>query len=75
MKEQKQKSYYDVKIEALVPCILTYRILAEDESAALDAAIKTPPNHIKPNGRARSFIKATVYNAGSMVIKLTKAFK
>jgi hypothetical protein len=71
----KQKSYFDVKIEALVPCLLTYRILADDENSALDIALKTPPNSIKPNGRARSFIKATVYNAGSLMIKLTRALK
>jgi hypothetical protein len=71
----KQKTYFDVKIEALVPCLLTYRILADDEKSAIEQAIKIPPNHIKPNGRPRNFIKATVYAAGSLWVKLTKSFK
>lgn len=71
----KQKIYYDVKIEAIVPCILTHRILAEDENTALEIAMKQPPNNIKPNGRPRNFIKATVYNAGSLLVKLTRSFK
>ena len=74
-KQIKQKTYFDVKIEALVPCLLTYRILADDENSAIEQAIKIPPNHIKPNGRPRNFIKATVYAAGSLWVKLTKSFK
>jgi hypothetical protein len=75
IKTAKQKTYFDVKIEALVPCLLTYRILADDENSAIDQALKIPPNHIKPNGRPKNFIRATVYTAGSLWVKLTRSFK
>lgn len=71
----KQKSYFDVKVEALVPTTLTYRIYAEDEQDALAQIAKKPPNGMKPNLLAKKLLKATVYVAGTTMIKLAKHFR
>jgi len=71
----KQKSYYDVKVECLIPTLLTYRIYADDENDALEQIAKKPPTQMKPNLLLKKIIKATVYIAGSSMVKLTKSFR
>ena len=71
----KQKQYYDIKLEAMVPCTITYRILADDEHDALNQMNKKSPTGVKPNVIRKQDIKATVYNAGSNIIRLAKAFR
>lgn len=72
---KKEKTYFDVKLEALVPCALTYRVYAFDEQEALLLVDKQPPTSIKPNVQQKRKIKATVYNAGSSMIRFIKNFK
>jgi hypothetical protein len=75
-KETKEpiKQYFDIKVEALVPTILTYRIFAETEQLALEQITKKAPTGMKPNLSMKRIIKATVYFAGSSVIKLVKKY-
>jgi hypothetical protein len=70
----KQKTYFDVKVEALCPCIITYRIYAEDEHDALDQIDKKAPTSIRPNIYKKRNIKAVVYNSGSSLIKLIRNY-
>lgn len=74
MKTPKQKNYFDIKVEALCPCIITYRIYADDENDALNQIDKKAPISIKPNISQKRNIKATVYNSGSSLIKLIKNY-
>jgi hypothetical protein len=71
----KEKKYFEVKAEIIVPAIITYRVLAEDEEDALEQIKKIPPNGFKPNLSLKKMIKAIVYNSGSTMIKLVKHFK
>jgi len=73
--KQPEKKFYDIKVEALVPGILTYRVFAETEEDALKQCEKKTPNGFKPSLSLRRMIKATVYLAGSSVVKLVKNFK
>lgn len=70
-----EKRFYDVKVSALVPCELVYRIFAESPELALDQIDKQTPKNMKPNIRGKKNIKATVYEAGSSLLKHTKAFR
>jgi hypothetical protein len=71
----KQKSYYDIKVEALVPTTLIYKVLAEDERDALNQIANKAPNGMKPNLLMKRVIKATIYIAGTTMIKLVKHFR
>ena len=75
MNKEQQKQFYDVKIEALVPTTLTYRVFALDENDALKQIQKQAPNNYKPNFLLKRMLKAIVYIAGSSNIKLTKYFR
>src|SRR5271165_1497934 len=70
----KVKAYYDVKVECLVPTTLIYRIYADDEQEALELITKKPPTQMKPNLLLKKMIKATVYIAGSSMVKLVKNY-
>ncbi len=65
----KQKKYFDVRIEALVPCQITYRVYAFDEDEALRETKKRPPTKVQPNINQKRDLKATIYDAGSLIIK------
>lgn len=69
-----EKRFYDVKVSALIPCELVYRIFAESPELALGQIDKQSPREMKPNLRRKKNIKATVYEAGSSLLKHTKAF-
>lgn len=72
---KKEVKYYDIKLECLVPCTVSYRILAEDENDALSQIDKKTPTAIKPNISKKRNIKATVYDAGSSIMRFMKSFK
>jgi hypothetical protein len=71
----KQKKYFDVKLTANVPCLITYRVLADDENAAINQIGKIDPISVKPTISQKRDIKALVYDAGSSLLKLTKIFR
>jgi hypothetical protein len=71
----KEKSYYSITLEALVPTTLTYRIYAFDEHDAIEQINKNHPTGIKPHINKKKDIKAVVYNFGSSMIKMIKNFR
>lgn len=73
-KQPQPKKYFDVKIEALVPGTITYRVFAENEAEALKQIDKVNPTGFKPRLAQKKLLKAAVYEAGSLLIKLTKVF-
>lgn len=64
--------YYDVKVEALVPAIITYRILAEDEENALKLIDKSNPIHVKYELTKKKALVMKVYDAGTVLLRLIK---
>jgi hypothetical protein len=70
----KQKQYFDIKAEVMLPATLTYRVFAFDEEDALKEMMKRPPNDLKPKLAAKKLLKATVYQAGTTLIKAIKNF-
>ncbi len=69
------KTYFDIKLEVMAPITLTYHVLAEDEKDALVQIKNKSPNHMKPNLSMKRLLKATVYTAGSTMVKLVKSFR
>lgn len=69
------KKYYDVKLEALVPCTITYRVFADNEQDAVTQINKKDPISVRPNIRHKRDIKAVVYDAGSSLIRFAKTFR
>lgn len=70
----KVKTYYDVKVECMLPATLTYKVLADDEQQALELIKNKAPNNVKPNLLMKNIIKATVYLSGSSVVKFVKNY-
>lgn len=67
-----KRSYFDVKLEVLLPGILTYRILAEDANQALQLIKNRAPNNITYKLPGKRDLIVRVYEAGSCIIRLTK---
>lgn len=65
-----KQQYYTVKIEAMVPCTLTYKILANNPQDALTKARKTKPHNIMHQLNGRKDLKASVYKFGYSIIEL-----
>lgn len=64
------KFYYDVKIEAMLPATLTYRILAENPQQAVDMIRGKTPNSVQHKLYGRKELILRVYDAGSSLIRL-----
>lgn len=60
-----EKEFYTVKIEALVPSVLEYKVLAETPEKAMEIALK----------ENNKFYTAPKLNFSSLKIKLIKVFK
>lgn len=77
MKDQKSKQsiYYEIRTEALVPTLITYRIKAESPEEALKLFHKSNPTKVIPQLLRKRNLKATIYEAGKSIIKLTKYFQ
>lgn len=71
-KKPKQLTYYDVKVEALLPATLVFRVLAEDAHQASEMIKNKQPNTVKYRLPGRKDIKLVVYDAGCTVIKFMK---
>ena len=71
----KQKTYYDCRVESMVPATITYRVLAEDAKQAYEM-IKpgTPPTNIKYRLHQKRNLKMTIYDASSSIIRFLKNF-
>jgi hypothetical protein len=70
--EKKDKKYFDVKVECLLPATLTYRVLAEDEVQAVALIKNINPNTIKHRLVGRKEIKISVYDAGSNLLRFVR---
>ena len=70
-----QPKQYTVKVEALVPATLVFHVAALDEEAAIKETYKKAPNQIQQKIQKRKNIKATVYDRGTINVKLVKNIK
>jgi hypothetical protein len=70
--KSKEKQYFDIVLEAQIPCIVKYRVLAESAEEALEEIKRSPPVNVKPILNQKRDIKATVYNSGSSMIQYIK---
>ena len=68
----KDKQYYDVKVECMLPATLTFRILAEDAPQALELIKGKSPNSVQHKLAGRRDLVAKVYDAGSMMMRHMK---
>lgn len=66
------KRWFDIKVEAMLPATLTYRILAEDAQQASEMIKGLQPNTVQHRLIGRKELKLTVYDAGCSMIKLIK---
>ena len=73
-KEEREKNrrYYDVKVECMVPATFVYRILAYSPEEAEAKAYKLKPNGIKYHTDKKRKLKLFVYNSGSIILRLSK---
>jgi hypothetical protein len=74
-KENGNLEYYTIKIEADVPTVITYRVLASSPEEALErlqhASISEPP---KPNLNKIRKKTAKVYKQGTLEIRASKKY-
>lgn len=68
----KNKSYYDVKIECMIPATLTYRILAEDPHQAAQLVKGKSPNSVQHKLIGRKELILRVYDSGSSMMRFMK---
>ena len=71
-KQPKPKHYFDVKVEAMLPATLVYRVLAEDAHQAADLIKHMQPTSVKHKLIGRKELKLTVYDSGSTMIRFIK---
>ena len=74
MKDKKDKKYYDVKVEAMLPATITYRVFAEDEQEAILLIKKANPQSVKYRLNGKKELKLAVYDAGTTLVRLAKNF-
>lgn len=72
---KEEKKYFTVEVEALVPTIIKYRVLAESAEKAVDlingaALLESPKQKLSAAKR----IKARVYDLGTVMLRYTKTF-
>ncbi len=72
IKKQKiiQKVWYDVKVECMLPAVLTYKVFAENPEQASVMIKHMAPNSIKHKLIGRKNIKLLVYDAGCSMLRL-----
>lgn len=68
----KEKHYYDVKVECMLPATVTYRVLAEDPIQAAELIKGQSPVGVKHRLAGKKDIKLTVYDASSSMIRFVK---
>lgn len=72
----KTKEYYSVKIETLIPVIVTYKVFAETPEEAIELAKKLGGQQLNSApiiiwARMKR-LKATVYSTGTSLVRLVK---
>lgn len=70
--EKNKKELYEVKLEAMVPAVITYVILAESPEEAVKLITKRSPNNVSYKLNNKKDIKYMVYDAGTVLLRLIK---
>jgi hypothetical protein len=70
--QPKPKYYYDVKVECMLPAVLTYRILAETPEQAAELIKNSQPNSVQHKLIGRKEMVLRVYDASSTMIRFMK---
>lgn len=68
------KKMFDIKLEALIPATIHYRIEASSPEEAFTLLKKHKPNKVNYKLIGKKDIKLIVFEAGSTLIKLIKKF-
>jgi len=68
----KEKHYYDVKVECMIPATLTFRVLAEDPQQAAELIKGASPRSVQHRLVGRKDLKLSVYEAGTTMLKWMK---
>ena len=68
----KEKFYFDVKLDCMLPATLTYRVLAEDPQQAADLIKNMSPTGVNHKIIGKKDLKLSVYNAGGSFLRWTK---
>jgi len=68
----KEKFYFDVKLDCMLPATLTYRVLAEDPQQAADLIKTMSPTGVNHKIFGKKDLKLSVYNAGGSFLRWTK---
>jgi hypothetical protein len=68
----KEKQYYDVRVECMLPATLTFRVLAEDPLQASELIRSMNPNNVKHRLVGRKDLKISIYDAGSSMLRWAK---
>lgn len=68
----KEKTYYDVRVECMLPATLTFRVLAEEPAQAADLIRGMSPVSVKHKLIGRKDIKLSVYDAGTSFLRWAK---
>jgi len=67
-----EKSYFDVKIETMLPSTLIYRVLAESPEQAIQLIKQSNPVSVKYRLPGKKDLKITVYDAGTNMLRFLK---
>lgn len=70
--EKPKPKYYDVKVEAMIPATIIYRVLAIDENEAFQNFKHGKPVNIAYRIQHKRDLKVIIYEAGSLIIKFIK---
>jgi hypothetical protein len=74
LNKPKPKTYFDVKIECMLPATIIYRVFAEDAEQASSLIKGLSPSSVQYKINGKKDIKLIVYDAGCCVIKYIKKF-
>lgn len=72
LKPQPVLHYYDVKVECMLPAVLTYKVLAEDPIQAIELIKGKSPNHVSHKLHGRKELILKVYECGSCMMRFMK---
>lgn len=68
----KEKKYFEVRVTAMLPATLTYRVLAESPEQAAELIKRVSPNSVKHSLIGKRDLKLMVYDAGSVILRFIK---
>lgn len=66
---------FEIKVQANIPCELTYRVRAENTDNALKMIEKQAPTNFRPMMMRKRLTSAKVYTAGSIMLRATKTYR